>query len=154
MTGYEDYEEKEPPSEDIAELHFRRIQAIPVLSDAEEQDLLQRWCEFKDEKAREQIILAHMRMVPPIARDAAFKAGFQPNYNMMAGTCQVDRRTRLRRGYLGPHGCRQSRLDAGCRRVSARPERQILQLRSNVRQARDLEAGHIPPQRSQTKGRQ
>jgi hypothetical protein len=78
-----DFEEEDSPSEDIAELHFRRIQAFPVLSDAEEQDLLQRWCEFKDEKAKDRIIEAHMRMVPPIARAAALKAGFEPNYEMM-----------------------------------------------------------------------
>ena len=82
---YDDVEEKDGPSEDFAALHFQRIQAIPVLTDAEEADLLQRWCQFRDEKAREQIIEAHMRMVPPIARNAAYKAGFQPNYNMMAG---------------------------------------------------------------------
>jgi RNA polymerase sigma factor (sigma-70 family) len=85
---HEDLEEKESPSEDFAALHFQRIQAIPVLTDAEEADLLQLWCEFKDEKARERIIEAHMRMVPPIARNAAYKAGFQPNYNMMAGTAK------------------------------------------------------------------
>ena len=85
---YDDFEEQDTPSEDIGALHFQRIQAIPVLSDAEERDLLQRWCQFKDEKARERIIRAHMRMVPPIARNAAYKAGFQPNYNMMAGTAK------------------------------------------------------------------
>ena len=37
---YEDVEEKDSPSEDIAALHFQRIQAIPVLTDAEEADLL------------------------------------------------------------------------------------------------------------------
>ena len=83
VDQYEDYEENDTPSEDIAELHFRRIQAIPILTEAEEQDLLQRWCDFRDEKARERIVEAHMRMVPPIARDAAYKAGFQPNYEMM-----------------------------------------------------------------------
>ena len=51
VDQYEDYEEKDTPSEDIAELHFQRIQAIPILSEAEERDLIQRWCEFKDEKA-------------------------------------------------------------------------------------------------------
>ena len=30
-------------------------------------------------------------MVPPIARNAAYKAGFLPNYEMMAGSGQVDR---------------------------------------------------------------
>jgi RNA polymerase sigma factor (sigma-70 family) len=84
----EDFEEKDDPSEDFAALHFQRIQAIPVLTDAEERDLLQRWCEFRDEKARERIILAHMRMVPPIARNAAYKAGFQPDYGMMAGSAK------------------------------------------------------------------
>ena len=85
---YDDFEEKDGPSEDFTALHFKRIQSIPVLSDAEEADLLQRWCQFKDEKAREEIIEAHLRMVPPIARNAAYKAGFQPNYNMMAGTAK------------------------------------------------------------------
>ena len=42
--SYEDFEEKDGPSEDISALHFQRIQAIPVLTDAEEADLLQRWC--------------------------------------------------------------------------------------------------------------
>jgi len=88
LDRYEDYEEKEEPSEDIAALHFQRIQAIPVLSDAEEQDLLQRWCEFRDEKAKERIVRAHMRMVPTIALNAAYKAGFQPNYEMMAGSAR------------------------------------------------------------------
>jgi hypothetical protein len=81
---YEDFEEHDSPSEDIAALH-RRIQAIPILSDAEERDLLQRWCEFRDEKAKDRIVLAHMRMVPPIARAAARSAGFEPNYKMLAG---------------------------------------------------------------------
>lgn len=45
--------------------------------------MLQRWCKFKDEKAKDQIVRAHMRMVPPIAREAALKAGFEPNYEML-----------------------------------------------------------------------
>jgi RNA polymerase sigma factor (sigma-70 family) len=88
VDRYEDYEEKEQPSEDIAALHFQRIQAIPVLTEAEEADLLQRWCTFRDEKAKDRIVLAHMRMVPPIAREAAFKAGFDPNFQMMAGAAR------------------------------------------------------------------
>jgi DNA-directed RNA polymerase sigma subunit (sigma70/sigma32) len=78
FDDYADFEEEDDPSEDIADLHFRRIQAIPVLTDAKELDLLQRWCEFGD-----RIVEAHMRMVPPIARAAALKAGFEPNYNML-----------------------------------------------------------------------
>jgi hypothetical protein len=31
----------------------------------------------------DRIVEAHMRMVPPIARAAALKAGFEPNYNML-----------------------------------------------------------------------
>jgi RNA polymerase sigma factor (sigma-70 family) len=85
VDQYEDFEEEDSPSEDIAALHFQRIQAIPILTDAEERDLLQRWCEFKDEKARERIVLAHLRMVPPIARNAAYKAGFLPNFESMPG---------------------------------------------------------------------
>ena len=85
VDQYEDYEEKDTPSEDIAELHFQRIQAIPILSEAEERDLLQRWCGFKDENAREQLVESHLRMVPPIARNAAYKAGFLPNYEAMPG---------------------------------------------------------------------
>ena len=85
VDQYEDFEEKDTPSEDIAELHFQRIQAIPILTEAEERDLLQRWCRFKDENAREQLVESHLRMVPPIARDAAYKAGFLPNYEAMPG---------------------------------------------------------------------
>ena len=85
VDQYEDFEEKDTPSEDIAALHFQRIQAIPILTDAEERDLLQRWCEFKDEKARERLVESHLRMVPPIARNAAYKAGFLPNYEAMPG---------------------------------------------------------------------
>ena len=96
VDQYEDFEEKDTPSEDIAELHFQRIQAIPILTEAEERDLLQRWCRFKDENAREQIVESHLRMVPPIARDAAYKAGFLPNYEAYGrGRSQVDRCTRL-----------------------------------------------------------
>jgi RNA polymerase sigma factor (sigma-70 family) len=83
LDRYEDFEEEEKPSEDIAELHFRRIQAIPVLSEPEEEDLLKGWCKFRDEKAKDRIVRAHMRMVPPIAREAAYKAGFQPNHEML-----------------------------------------------------------------------
>ena len=88
VDQYEDFEEKEEPSEDIAQLHFERIQAIPVLTEAEEADLLRRWCRFRDEEAKDRIVRAHMRMVPPLARDAAYKAGFQPNYQMMAGSAK------------------------------------------------------------------
>jgi DNA-directed RNA polymerase sigma subunit (sigma70/sigma32) len=88
LDDYEDFEEGDKPSEDFTKLHFRRIKAIPVLSEAEEQDLLQRWCEFKDEKAKDRIVEAHMRMVPPIARNAALKAGFEPSYNMLAGNAK------------------------------------------------------------------
>ena len=79
----EEFEEKDKPSEDIGELHFQRIQSFPLLTDAEELDLLQRWCEFRDKRTGDRIVRAHMRMVPPIARQAALKAGFEPNYNML-----------------------------------------------------------------------
>jgi RNA polymerase sigma factor (sigma-70 family) len=85
LDRYEDFEEKEPKSEDFDDLHFQRIQGIPVLTEPEEQDLLQRWCEFRDEAAKDRIILAHMRMVPAIARAAARKSGLEPNTNMLPG---------------------------------------------------------------------
>ena len=85
VDQYEDFEEEDSPSEDIAALHFQRIQAIPILTDAEEQDLLRRWCQFNDEKARERLVESHLRMVTPIARNAAYKAGFLPNYEAMPG---------------------------------------------------------------------
>jgi hypothetical protein len=97
LDRYEDFEEKEDPSEDIEALHFERIQTFPVLSNAEEQDLVKRWCEFKDEKAADWIVRAHMRMVPPIARAAAFKAGFEPNYEMLPGVPRAPRQQVLRR---------------------------------------------------------
>ena len=83
LDDYADFEEEDESSEDIGAHHFRRIQAFPLLTDAEERDLLQLWCEFRDEKVGDQIVEAHMRMVPPIARDEAVKAGFEPNYNML-----------------------------------------------------------------------
>ena len=41
----------------------------------EEADLLSRWERFKDQKARERVISASLRLVPPIARAQARKFG-------------------------------------------------------------------------------
>ena len=88
VDQYDDFEEKDAPSEDIAALHFQRIQAIPVLSDAEERTCCSAGASSRTRRPGSEIIEAHLRMVPPIARNAAYKAGFQPNYEMMAGTAK------------------------------------------------------------------
>jgi DNA-binding CsgD family transcriptional regulator len=80
----EDFEPREAgASEEFGQLYFARIQRIPLLTQAEAQDLLERWDRFKDEKARERIINSHLRLVPPIARSTARKFAFEPNWNML-----------------------------------------------------------------------
>jgi RNA polymerase sigma factor (sigma-70 family) len=83
LDRYDAYDEREEKSEDFAALHFQRIQRIPQLTAIEERDLLQRWCEFKERTAADRIIEAHLRMVPPIARKAAIKYGFEPSWNLL-----------------------------------------------------------------------
>lgn len=90
LDRYDAYEEPEEKSEDFAALHFQRIQRFSPLTATEERDLLQRWCEFKERKAADRIFEAHLRMVPPIARKAARKYGFEPSWNLLPpGTKQA-----------------------------------------------------------------
>ena len=51
--------------------YFNRVNAIPLLSGAEATELISRWQRFRDERAREQVILAHLRIPPSVARKAA-----------------------------------------------------------------------------------
>jgi RNA polymerase sigma factor (sigma-70 family) len=54
---------------------------------------LERWCKFRDEKARDRIAGAHLRMVPPIARKIASKFGFSPSYGLLPPGQGRDART-------------------------------------------------------------
>ena len=91
---YFDSVEKEPeknkPSQDFSSIYFKRIQRFPVLTKDEERDLLERWCKFKDERAKDRIARAHLRMVPPIARRAAQKFGFEPFWPLLPSAAKQD----------------------------------------------------------------
>lgn len=60
-------------SKDYLPGYLASIKRIPKMSAAEETDLLARWHNFKDEKARERVIEATLHMVPPIAFKQAGK---------------------------------------------------------------------------------
>jgi RNA polymerase sigma factor (sigma-70 family) len=90
LDWYDTYEQPEQKSEDFAALHFQRIQRFPLLTADEERDLLQRWCAFKERKAADRIIEAHLRIVPPIARKAAIKYGFEPSWNLLPPGTEQD----------------------------------------------------------------
>jgi Sigma-70 region 2/Winged helix-turn-helix DNA-binding len=49
---------------------------IPPLSEKEQNELLFRWREFKDRKARDRIVQANLRLVPPIAKATTKRFGF------------------------------------------------------------------------------
>ena len=70
------------------ENYFNRVNAIPVLKGVETTQLIERWQKFRDERAREQVILAHLRIPPSIARKAAQR--YEPNKHMMSGDAIVD----------------------------------------------------------------
>jgi DNA-directed RNA polymerase sigma subunit (sigma70/sigma32) len=82
--------DREERPEDFAALYFQRIQRFPVLTKFEEKDLLERWCKFKDEGAKDRIARAHLRMVPPIARKTAHKFGFEPFWPMLTAEAKRD----------------------------------------------------------------
>ena len=88
----EDYEpqERESKSEDFGALYFDRINRIPPLTKAEARDLLERWCRFKDEGAKERIASAHLRMVPRIAREIARKFAFEPFWDSLTASAKRD----------------------------------------------------------------
>ncbi len=47
---------------------LERVRALPMLTEATEQDLVQRWYEKGDRKAYDELITAHLRLVPSIAQ--------------------------------------------------------------------------------------
>ncbi|HEY5375896.1 MAG TPA: sigma-70 family RNA polymerase sigma factor [Polyangiaceae bacterium] len=49
-------------------LYFDRVLELALLSQAEESALARRWRRFGDHAARNRLIQAHLRLVPPIAR--------------------------------------------------------------------------------------
>lgn len=48
--------------------YFEEILGVPLLSHAEERALAERWRDFSDHAARNVLVQAHLRLVPPIAR--------------------------------------------------------------------------------------
>lgn len=72
MSGAQhDYSATETPimtsSPDINSLMRRSISATPILTEAEEADLVERWCTHKDIKARNALIEAHGKLVASMA---------------------------------------------------------------------------------------
>ena len=61
-----------------------------MLTTAEKKDLLERWCNYRDQKAGDRIALAHMRIVPPIARATARKFGFEPVWGNLPSSAKRD----------------------------------------------------------------
>ena len=68
--------------------YYNRVNAIPLLTQSEQTELIERWQKFRDDKARERILRSHLRMPPAIARKAAVR--FQPNKWVMTGPALVD----------------------------------------------------------------
>jgi hypothetical protein len=60
-------------SKDYLPRYLANIERIPRMSAAEEFDLLARWRNFKDMKARQRVIEANLCLVPPIAKRQAHK---------------------------------------------------------------------------------
>src|SRR4051812_7891621 len=61
-------------------LRFREIQLITILSEVEEASLVWDWYEARLEYAADRLILAHLRLIPPIARRIARAYGLQPSW--------------------------------------------------------------------------
>jgi hypothetical protein len=70
--------------------YFNGVNGIPTLSRAECNGLIGRWQQFGDQRARERVIAAHLRIPPAIARKAARKYGHEPNKNILSGAALVD----------------------------------------------------------------
>jgi RNA polymerase sigma factor (sigma-70 family) len=71
-----------------AKSYFNRVQSIPLLIRAEEDELIERWQRFRDEKARDQVIRSHLRMPPAIARKAVRDR--KPSKYVMSSAALVD----------------------------------------------------------------
>jgi RNA polymerase sigma factor (sigma-70 family) len=65
-----------------AQNYFNRVQGIPLLTRAEQNELIERWQKFRDEKARDRVIHSHLRMPPAIARKAV--RGREPNKHIIS----------------------------------------------------------------------
>jgi hypothetical protein len=65
-----------------AKTYFKRANSIPLLTRAEEAELIGRWQRFQDVKARNRVVEAHLRIPPAMARLIARKHGV-PNKNIM-----------------------------------------------------------------------
>lgn len=63
---------------DYLAVYLASLKSIPKMSAIEEADLLARWHKFKDMKAREKVIAANLRVVPPIAFNQARKFRLDP----------------------------------------------------------------------------
>jgi RNA polymerase sigma-32 factor len=48
--------------------YLSRVKSYPVLSEAEERDLIERWYQHGDKRAFETIITSHLRLVPKLAQ--------------------------------------------------------------------------------------
>jgi RNA polymerase sigma-32 factor len=48
--------------------YLSRVKSYPVLSEAEERDLIERWYQHGDKRAFEAIITSHLRLVPKLAQ--------------------------------------------------------------------------------------
>ena len=89
------FDAPEPPEPDPvgidaelpAENYFKRVNSIPLLTRAEESELIERWRRFRDEKARDRVI-GSLRIPPAIARKAARR--FEPNKHVMSSAAIVD----------------------------------------------------------------
>jgi RNA polymerase sigma factor (sigma-70 family) len=68
-----------------AQHYFSAVNAVPLLSREEENELVLRWRQFRDRKARERVLLAHLRIPPSVARKAAREYGHEPNKNILTG---------------------------------------------------------------------
>lgn len=47
----------------------RAVQAIPMLSEAREKELVRAWCETKDREAARELVLSHLRLVTKAVKD-------------------------------------------------------------------------------------
>ena len=65
-TAIAEYEENQ---------YLAKINGIPDLDQAEENMLLTRWREFRDAKARNRVIEANLKLVPPIAKATTKRSG-------------------------------------------------------------------------------
>jgi RNA polymerase sigma factor (sigma-70 family) len=90
---FDEPEPLEPDPEGIdaelpAKSYFKRAQSIPLLTRAEQDELIKRWQRFRDEKARDQVIRAHLRMPLAIARKAVRDR--KPSKYVMSSAVLVD----------------------------------------------------------------